>query len=503
MEEFEQKLIIVTVLSLVVVAIGILGTFLCKSEQLQSISFVALGLNLNWLFGFLLANKVKKELHRIQYSNMNGQTGFEMLIFFCQLQILIMIFIYIYSLFMVKEILIELKEMDIMAIKDGGQLWEREYDSMPLQSVQAILISFSIVQLLMMTAILGYLFRFAQKGIQWSNKQVKSRSTGFFLTIGCIILPIYDVYLAFYTRQFYEYVKNIPELTANLMPKYLMWIIFSMTFQTAIMAIVGFFATVCESKFMTQNFIYFKIFQFVLLILVFVFMVVNLIRFDNLEGYGVSSYLEDNWPRILKFIDMSEFDGGQIGCQGGKYLQDTQISSTFAEVECPVWTGYDGMTKRDFMALLYELKGQGLAKDQQLYGCLNPECASSLKSGLVANQLIMMFILLGLAFLNMFSIGLASHTLKFDMHFKNTLTNVFIFFALIGIITAGVMTVVMSDFKVLKVNPDLLFEKGTIYQSEKMDLPSLPYSTVFDDSEWYPLVNKFQIAESCEGIVDA
>ena len=161
MEEFEQKLIIVTVLSLVVVAIGILGTFLCKSEQLQSISFVALGLNLNWLFGFLLANKVKKELHRIQYSNMNGQTGFEMLIFFCQLQILIMIFIYIYSLFMVKEILIELKEMDIMAIKDGGQLWEREYDSMPLQSVQAILISFSIVQFLMMTAILGYLFRFA------------------------------------------------------------------------------------------------------------------------------------------------------------------------------------------------------------------------------------------------------------------------------------------------------------------------------------------------------
>ena len=36
------------------------------------------------------------------------------------MQILLMIFIYIYSLIMVKEILIELKEMDIMAIKDGG-----------------------------------------------------------------------------------------------------------------------------------------------------------------------------------------------------------------------------------------------------------------------------------------------------------------------------------------------------------------------------------------------
>lgn len=64
---------------------------------------------------------------------------------FCQLQILLMIFIYIYSLIMVKEILIELKEMDILAIKDNGQIWEREYDSMPLQSVQAILISFSVV----------------------------------------------------------------------------------------------------------------------------------------------------------------------------------------------------------------------------------------------------------------------------------------------------------------------------------------------------------------------
>ena len=357
---------------------------------------------------------------------------------------------------MVKEILIELKEMDIMAIKDGGQIWEREYDSMPLQSVQAILISFSIVQLLMMTAILGYLFRFAQNGIQWSNKQVRSRSTGFFLTIGCIILPIYDCYLAYSTRQFYEYVKNVPELTANLMPKYLMWIIFSLTFQTAIMAIVGFFATVCESKFMTTNFIWIKIVQFILLIGVFIFMVVNLIRFDSLEGFGVSTYLDDNWPRILKFIDMKEFDSGLIGCQGGKYLQETQISSVFSDVECPVWTGYDGMTKRDFIALLYELKGQGLATDQQLYGCLNSECASSLKSGLVANQLIMMFILLGLAFLNMFSIGLASHTMKFDMHFKNTLANVFIFFALIGIITAGVMTVVMTDFKVIAVNPETL-----------------------------------------------
>ena len=57
-----------------------------------------------------------------------------------------------------------------------------------------------------------------------------------------------------------------------------------------------------------------------LLVCSFVFMVVNLIKFENLSGYGVSSYLDDNWPRILKYIHMSEFDYGLIGCQGGKYM---------------------------------------------------------------------------------------------------------------------------------------------------------------------------------------
>jgi len=85
-----------------------------------------------------------------------------------------------------------------------------------------------------------------------------------------------------------------------------------------------------------------------------------------------------------------------------------------------VWPGYEDLTKRDFMAMLWELKGKGVVGiDEAIYGCLNSECATSLKTGLVANQFIMMFVILGLAFLNMFSIGLASHTLKFDIHYKN------------------------------------------------------------------------------------
>lgn len=103
----------------------------------------------------------------------------------------------------------------------------------------------------MLMAILGYLFKFAQNGITWSNKQVQSRSRMFFLVIGCIILPLYDCYLAYATNEMHTYVKLVPELMENLMPTALMWIIYSLTLQTAIMSIVGFFAITCASKFMT------------------------------------------------------------------------------------------------------------------------------------------------------------------------------------------------------------------------------------------------------------
>ena len=96
-----------------------------------------------------------------------------------------------------------------------------------------------------MAAILYFLFKFAQSGIIWSNKQVQSRSRGFFLIVGCIMLPVYDCYLAYSTREMRMYVKDVPELVSNLMPTTLMWIIISLAFQTAIMAIVGFFAVTC------------------------------------------------------------------------------------------------------------------------------------------------------------------------------------------------------------------------------------------------------------------
>lgn len=94
-----------------------------------------------------------------------------------------------------------------------------------------------------------------------------------------------------------------------------------------------------------------------MLALVLIFMSVNLVRFSALQGFGVSGYLEDNWPRIMKAVDASEFESGLMACSGGKYLKNTTISASFSEVECPVWPGYEDMTKRDFVALLWEYKG--------------------------------------------------------------------------------------------------------------------------------------------------
>lgn len=43
---------------------------------------------------------------------------------FGQLQVLLLIVIYLYALNMVKEIVIELKEMDMLSMKENGALWE-------------------------------------------------------------------------------------------------------------------------------------------------------------------------------------------------------------------------------------------------------------------------------------------------------------------------------------------------------------------------------------------
>lgn len=74
---------------------------------------------------------------------------------------LALVALYLFALFAVRNVVSEVKQMEILAEKQDGALWEQTYDSMPLQSVQAIVISFAVVQLLVLLAIMGHLFKFA------------------------------------------------------------------------------------------------------------------------------------------------------------------------------------------------------------------------------------------------------------------------------------------------------------------------------------------------------
>ena len=82
-EDFESRLVLATVVSLVIVAVGILGRYFTKSPTLLNLSMLSLFLNLDWLMGFMLSNKVKKELHRIHFRNLNGGIAFELLMVYC------------------------------------------------------------------------------------------------------------------------------------------------------------------------------------------------------------------------------------------------------------------------------------------------------------------------------------------------------------------------------------------------------------------------------------
>ena len=85
-------------MSLFIVAIGMAGRWVTDSSSLLNTSFLALALNVNWLFGFILSHRVKNECQRVQYANLNGQVGFELLILYSQIQILVLVLIFIYSL---------------------------------------------------------------------------------------------------------------------------------------------------------------------------------------------------------------------------------------------------------------------------------------------------------------------------------------------------------------------------------------------------------------------
>jgi len=126
-DEFSASLRMVSVLSIMIFALGIFARIFAHSTVALELSTLASILIMNWFFGMLATNKTKKELANVQFRNLNGSFGFECLMAFCQAQsaLLIVIFIFIFS--RVKYAIIEIKALEILSVTDEGTAWDEAF----------------------------------------------------------------------------------------------------------------------------------------------------------------------------------------------------------------------------------------------------------------------------------------------------------------------------------------------------------------------------------------
>lgn len=113
----------------------------------------------------------------------------------------------------------ELRDLEIMASHQEGEEWHTVFPSLSLQSVQAILITCFVVCGVLLASIVSMQFRFVQYGIQWSNRQIQSRSRDFFAAIVCFVLPIIDGLFIYWAREQQELVSDVEPLQQKLWPK--------------------------------------------------------------------------------------------------------------------------------------------------------------------------------------------------------------------------------------------------------------------------------------------
>ena len=73
-----------------------------------------MGLSFNWIAGFIFVKKVKTQLLQVLYSQLNNLPSFEGLILFCNLQILWLVITYLFLIRSFNNIIIELKDMDLL-----------------------------------------------------------------------------------------------------------------------------------------------------------------------------------------------------------------------------------------------------------------------------------------------------------------------------------------------------------------------------------------------------
>ena len=132
-----------------------------------------------------------------------------------------------------------------------------------------------------------------------------------------------------------------------------------------------------------------------------------------------------------------------------------------------------------------------------MFGCLNPACAWSFESGLLFMQLMFVIYLGVMVFLNFFSIGLVSHTLKFDIHNKSKAFRAVAFFGFVALSSFSILINYEASFSKIQVDQTI----GT-YDPEVTSLPQILLNDVTSpsnpDSDWFPLEKHFSIFDSCQ-----
>ena len=100
-----------------------------------------------------------------------------------------------------------------------------------------------------------------------------------------------------------------------------------------------------------------------------------------------------------------------------------------------------------------------------------------------------------LVFLSIFSVGLAAHTLRFDVHYKSLGQEILALMLMIIVISLGVTFTVMQDDQILNTNPESFWTTDP-----NLALPQMRENFVTNNSPWYHLTQNFQIVESCESL---
>ena len=77
--------------------IGIFAKVFGHSASALHLTIISSVLCLNWFFGYASSYRTRKDLQTLNFRNLNGSLNFEALMIFCQLQVLILVCVFIFG----------------------------------------------------------------------------------------------------------------------------------------------------------------------------------------------------------------------------------------------------------------------------------------------------------------------------------------------------------------------------------------------------------------------